>query len=615
VYQKMRTLLLLLLISVVLFTGCGGNISKPVGTLTLNLFQSGLTTKVIQPGLDMAVASYDIFGSGPNGSNFQRTGIIGATLTLDALATGAWNITVDARNAGGIIIASGYSTVTITAGDTITTNITVSPLTGTGALQVTLNWETGFFANPNITAKLIPKGGAPQDITFTIDGNAAVYQNNEIPAGYYTLLVYVYDDTTFKWGGAETVRIIAGQTASGARDINHYSSDLGTIDLEVDPDLQSPIGITFSGQSDQIQPSQQMTVIVTPSEAVDSYQWYLNGWALAGEINPSVTVGNLPEGHYRLDLIVAKGDIISSNGFYFAVYDTNTNRWISKTNSLYPTGYTCQGCAAYNGKIYVFGGDGSADRNINQAYDWISNSWSLKTNLPRGVRGNAVATLNNLIYSVGGNIGTGSTFTPTNLVYAYDPVTNNWFQKASMNYPRAIAGITVANGKIYVMGGQIGSTTYSVNMEEYDPETNTWTPLSSMLTSKAYFGTVTWNGKIYTLGGAYMNGSTSMSTNKIEVFDLTLKRWTTLTTTLPVALQGFACATVNNKIYLMGGYTYGVGAKATVYEWDPNGVGPWPTKQNLPITCQYFSAAVLNGRIYTIGGNYTYPFQVFEYIP
>jgi N-acetylneuraminic acid mutarotase len=513
---------------------------------------------------------------------------------------------VDARNSGGTIIASGCATINVSAGNTAAANVTVAPITGTGALQITLQWAAGAFVSPSITASLTPKGGTLQNITFTINENTATYQNNELPAGYYTLSVYLYDGGVFKWGGAEAVRIISGQTASGIRNVSMHGSEVGTVDLEVNPDLQSPIGISFSGQSGELQLGQQMTVTATPAETVDSYQWYLNGWRILGETGSAVTVGsNLTEGNYRLDLVITKGDIVGSESLYFAVFDNTPNRWVSKANLIY--GVTQCGSAAVNGKIYVPGG-GETIFDANQEYNPITNTWSLKANLPMPIVGNSVVALNDLVYIIGGR-------QPTNygsaLTYAYDPATNTYTQKDSLNQARHSAASAVANNKIYIMGGNYGGG-YLNQVEEYNPDNDTWTTKTNMPTARANLGAATVNGKIYAFGG-YSNLSGGDKLKIVEEYDPVGNSWRTLTTIMPVALQGFAIEVVNNKIYLMGGYTTGVGAKDSVYEFDP-ATETWQTKPNMPEARYFFSATAVNGRIYSMSSG-TDGRKVFQYIP
>ena len=323
------------MIILLFLAGCGGGNSIPnnnsntnpnpgttlKGSLKLTITVNGFSAKTIQPNIDMTIATYNISGTGPDGTTFQNNGVTGSAATINALATGNWTITVNALNSTGTIISAGYTTVVIADGQTANANVTVSPLTGTGILNISLSWPSGSITNPVITATLTPQGGTAGNITFTLgsDGVSATYQNNVINAGYYTLLVYLYDGTTFKWGAADAVRILAGQTSNGSYPIVP-GTGFGGINIIITPDLQNPIGITFSGAQSNLTVGTNMTVTATTSEPVDSCQWYLNGRPLSGQTGSSITIGSsLGAGTYRLDLIVTQGNIVSSGTVPFTI--------------------------------------------------------------------------------------------------------------------------------------------------------------------------------------------------------------------------------------------------------------------------------------------------------
>ena len=63
------------------------------------------------------------------------------------------------------------------------------------------------------------------------------------------------------------------------------------------------------------------------------------------------------------------------------------------------------------------------------------------------------------------------------------------------------SAVAASNGKIYVIGGEIGECDAGT-VEEYDPATGTWIGRDHMLTGRADFGAAaTSNGKIYAIGG------------------------------------------------------------------------------------------------------------------
>ena len=61
----------------------------------------------------------------------------------------------------------------------------------------------------------------------------------------------------------------------------------------------------------------------------------------------------------------------------------------------------------------------------------------------------------------------------------YNPTTDSWSPVVAMNCRRSGAGVCVANGKLYVIGGFDGST-YLKSVEWLDLEAGLWRPAASM---------------------------------------------------------------------------------------------------------------------------------------
>ena len=79
----------------------------------------------------------------------------------------------------------------------------------------------------------------------------------------------------------------------------------------------------------------------------------------------------------------------------------------------------------------------------------------------------------------------------------------------------------------------------------------------------------------------------------------TQQSWTAMAS-MPTSRVGYVVATVNNKIYVIGG-TNGTASLKTVEEYDP-ATNTWATKANMTTARAYAAAAVVNGKIYVMGG-------------
>ena len=89
-------------------------------------------------------------------------------------------------------------------------------------------------------------------------------------------------------------------------------------------------------------------------------------------------------------------------------YNPSTDSWTQKTSMNYARWGSA--AALYNGVAYVFGGYDGANDNKVEAYNFASNSWTIKNDLPDNLagQGEEAVTVGSLIYVFGGWGGTGA---------------------------------------------------------------------------------------------------------------------------------------------------------------------------------------------------------------
>ncbi|MFK8046196.1 MAG: kelch repeat-containing protein [Crocinitomicaceae bacterium] len=167
-------------------------------------------------------------------------------------------------------------------------------------------------------------------------------------------------------------------------------------------------------------------------------------------------------------------------------FGQNQNYWTKKNN--FP-GLKRERTISFSilTKGYVGMGIDTADNVMNDLweFDAATSSWTQKASLPGSVRRNAVAfTLNKIGYvATGMDSAVATTGETLNDMWAYDPASNQWAQKA--DFPGAnSAGIYFAtafsiNNKGYICGGKIGPNNYSNELWEYKPSIDTWAQLSN----------------------------------------------------------------------------------------------------------------------------------------
>lgn len=195
------------------------------GAVTI-VFDSGIFSyKTLVPPVDMDIATLYIQGTLQGGGGyFDDTVGVNDPFSQYGLIPGSWDILVDALNAGGDTIGHGEATAPIVAGSVISVQIEITPLSGSGGIDLTVEWPKKDYSTVRIDAYLTLVGSAnPVRIEFDIktqnpkDGS---YTNNSIATGYYLLTIQMYGDEQFVWGTAEAVRIIAGETTVSVFSVN-----------------------------------------------------------------------------------------------------------------------------------------------------------------------------------------------------------------------------------------------------------------------------------------------------------------------------------------------------------------------------------------------------------
>ena len=199
-------------------------------------------------------------------------------------------------------------------------------------------------------------------------------------------------------------------------------------------------------------------------------------------------------------------------------WDPAAESWTQLANM--PTGKQNIQGSYWNGKIYVPGGFTTVHLAENAIYDIATNTWSTGAPEP-AIRSGATAAYNNKIYVFGGNPG------PSNQTLIYDIATNTWTTGANMpvavTYGRAI---TVGNFAYYV-GGIAGTTTNAV--QRYDYVANTWTTMAPLQTARTSeeLSADAFLGKIYAINGGDASFFTGIPiAQTVEIYDIATNTWT-----------------------------------------------------------------------------------------
>ncbi|WP_329363008.1 carboxypeptidase-like regulatory domain-containing protein [Streptomyces sp. NBC_00669] len=207
--------------------------------------------------------------------------------------------------------------------------------------------------------------------------------------------------------------------------------------------------------------------------------------------------------------------------------------------------------ASLNGVIYSVGGTRGVDAVPDgYAYDPATATWSSIADLPVPSERPVGGFIGGTLYAAGGWDSTGR---PITNLQAYDPVTDTWSQKAAMPHPYAAAGAAVLDGKLYVVGGCDQSNCGHTDVQVYDPVSNTWSVAASYPAPTSWLSCGGLDGAVYCAGGLDLS---SVSTTKGWVYEPGSDSWTPLPD-LPIDLWGSAYATADDRLVVSGGVTSG----------------------------------------------------------
>jgi hypothetical protein len=289
------------------------------------------------------------------------------------------------------------------------------------------------------------------------------------------------------------------------------------------------------------------------------------------------------------------------------IYDISTQAW-----SIAKSHWQSFGMAAghASNKILFAGGQGrweqfSITTSIVDIYDASLNAWS-SAHLSVNRSHMGAATLDNKIFFAGGLrwpdgqiIHFPNSFVATNTVDIFNNTTGAW-STASLTEPRYGLSANTAGNKIYFAGGGGNyPSTLSKTIDIFDASTNSWST-SQLQEAKRDHAAISFNNKIYWAGGVttsasgnqvpsslveirdVVTGAISLSClfqpnasfkavvkdnkivfftgqgtvkNKFDIYNTVTNTWSV--GVLPVSLEDATIISVNNTIYIAGGYVNG----------------------------------------------------------
>uniref|UniRef100_A0AAQ4S1H1 BTB domain-containing protein n=1 Tax=Gasterosteus aculeatus aculeatus TaxID=481459 RepID=A0AAQ4S1H1_GASAC len=155
-----------------------------------------------------------------------------------------------------------------------------------------------------------------------------------------------------------------------------------------------------------------------------------------------------------------------------------------------------------------------------ERYDPNIDQWSMLGDMQTAREGAGLVVASGLIYCLGGYDGLNI----LNSVERYDPHTGHWTSVTPMATKRSGAGVALLNDHIYVVGGFDG-VSHLDSVEVYNIRTDYWTTVASMTTPRCYVGATVLRGRLYAIAG--YDGNSLLSS--IECYDPVIDSWEVVT--------------------------------------------------------------------------------------
>jgi N-acetylneuraminic acid mutarotase len=268
-------------------------------------------------------------------------------------------------------------------------------------------------------------------------------------------------------------------------------------------------------------------------------------------------------------------------GLFFR-YDPAKNEWTKLQGNPAPVHHGA--AAAIGRKFYVFGGFRLPDtgkvgwypEDKAWVYDVDSARWSALPNMPTPRGALAAVAVGKKIYVVGGagipkgmqlpdGLSGGGPVDLLGTTEVLDTDTNTWTSVAPMPTPRNHHSVAYAEGKIYAIGGRVGScfsNGWSSNIwmnDAYDIATNTWTPRAPMPTARSGTGIGVIDGKIHVMGGEGWIEDFGGVFRAHEIYDPKTNTWTRAPRMI-TPRHGFAATEIGKSIFAVSGVNNAGGA-------------------------------------------------------
>jgi hypothetical protein len=247
-----------------------------------------------------------------------------------------------------------------------------------------------------------------------------------------------------------------------------------------------------------------------PATQVERYDIATGRWSLVAPTPVSInhtsaaTYGGklyLVGGYMGDPATFVRGDGLSVA--IFLEYDPAADRWRELTPPPTKRGAVATGVIGH--KLYVAGGWNTSEGDLGrlEIYDFRTGRWSRGADMGFA-RNHVVGTVaDGKLYAIGGHTGLFITGVVLPYVERYDPAADRWQRLADLSHPRSGAGVVTVGDRVVVYGGETREDVVR-HTEIFDPRTGLWSPLPDMLTPVHGLGDVSYGNRVYAIAGSPM---------------------------------------------------------------------------------------------------------------
>ncbi|MDB5510583.1 MAG: Kelch repeat-containing protein [Enterovirga sp.] len=244
---------------------------------------------------------------------------------------------------------------------------------------------------------------------------------------------------------------------------------------------------------------------------------------------------------------------------YHHVYDPAGDRWL--TGAPLPRGANHVAVVADAGRIYALGGFTEQNRNADTnayAYEVGADRWTRIPPLPRSRGAGAAVALNGRIHLIGGASDPKQERASVGWHEAYDPVSDTWSVLKPLPGARDHVGCVAHANRIHVVGGRFNTFEYNTPLHHvYLPDRDTWEERAPLPTSRSGHGLVLYRDRFYAMGGEagiVERGRITQAKvfGQMESYDPKTDSWTSHAP-MPTPRHAVAATVIGDWIHVAGG--------------------------------------------------------------